>query len=41
MVETILVAITDTSDVRCLDLRLINKAPTLYCLSVTFEDLNL
>ena len=53
--ETISVAINDSSDVRCLDLYLINiftkstKAErctdikfklTLYCLSVTVEDLN-
>ena len=56
VVETILVAITDSSDVRCFDLYLINiftKSTkverctnimfklTLYCLSVTVEDLNL
>ena len=53
--ETISLAINDSSDVRCLDLYLINiftkstKAErctdikfklTLYCLSVTVEDLN-
>ena len=56
VVETISVTITDSSNVRCLDLYLINaftksaKAErctdttfklTLYCLSVTVEDLNL
>ena len=56
VVETISVAITDSSVVRCFDLYLINlftkftKAErctdimfklTLYCLSVTVEDLNL
>ena len=56
VVETNLVAITDSYDVQCLDLYLINifkkstKAErctditlklTLYCLSVTVEDLNL
>ena len=56
VVETISVAITDSSDVRCLDVYLINiftkstKAErctditfklTIYCLSVTVEDLNL
>ena len=56
MVETISVAISDSSDVLCFDLYLINifvksmKAEictdiifklTLYCLSVTVENLNL
>ena len=56
VVETISVAINDSSDVLCFDLYLINifvkstkgerctdvmLKPTLYCLSVTVEDLNL
>ena len=56
IVKTILVAITDSYNVRCFDLYLINifmksmKAErctyimfklTLFCLSVTVEDLNL